>query len=161
MQSVSAERLLDPMPATMEAQNFSLPSVSGEVRTLKQYKGSYILVNFWSADCLICVAELSVLQDLYEQLQSEYDFEVIAIHAGSKLTEVNSLLKTNPVTYQVLMDNDLKMGHWGIPQLPTTYIVTPDGNFAYRAVGTRVWNAPSMVDRLRELMNGKKTSTLQ
>lgn len=159
--SVAAERLLDPMPTTMEAQNFSLPSVSGDIQTLEQLEGNYVLVNFWSADCLICVAELSVLQDLYEQLHSDFNFEIVAIHAGSKLQEVNDLLATNPVTYKVLMDNELKMGHWGIPQLPTTYIVTPDGSFAYRAVGTRVWNAPHMVDFLREVMNGKKSTTLQ
>ena len=158
---VAAERLLDPMPVTMVAQDFSLPSVSGDLQTLKQLKGSYVLVNFWSADCLICVAELSVLQDLYEQLQSDYNFEIVAVHAGPKQQEVGDLLKTNPVTYHVVMDNDLKMGHWGIPQLPTSYIVTPDGNFAYRAVGTRLWNSPHMVDFLREVMNGKESSTLQ
>lgn len=159
--AAAAEQMLDPMPSTMQAQDFSLPTVSGDVQTLKQFKGSYVLVNFWSAECQICVAELLVLQDLYEQLQTDYNFEIIAVHAGAKLPQVSALLKTNPVTYQVVMDNDLKMGHWGIPQLPTTYIVMPDGSFAYRAVGTRVWNAPSMVDFLRELMKGKKSTTLQ
>lgn len=158
---LAADRLLDPMPTTMAAQDFSLPSVSGDLQTLKQLKGSYVLVNFWSADCLICVAELATLQDLYEQLRSDYDFEIVAIHAGPKQQEVGDLLKTNPVTYNVVMDNDLKMGHWGIPQLPTSYIVTPEGNFAYRAVGTRVWNAPHMVDFLRQVMNGNESTTLQ
>ena len=158
---LAADRLLDPMPTTMVAENFSLPSVSGDLQTLKQFKGSYVLVNFWSTDCLICVAELSVLQDLYEQLKQDHDFEVVAIHAGPKLQEVSTLLKGNPVSYKVLMDNDLKMGHWGIPQLPTSYIVTPDGKFAYRAVGTRVWNAPHMVDFLRQVMNGNESTILQ
>ena len=160
-QATVAERLLDPMPSTMQARDFSLPAVTGGMRTLKQFEGSYVLVNFWSAECQICVAELAVLQDLYDQLRTENDFEIIAIHAGARLEEVSKLLQTNPVSYQVLMDNDLKMGHWGIPQLPTTYIITPDGSFAYRAVGTRVWNAPYMVDFLREMMNGNKSMTLQ
>ena len=157
--SAYAERLLDPMPATMVAQDFSLPTVSGEIQTLEELKGSFVLVNFWSAECQVCVAELGVLQDLYNQLKKQHKFEIVAIHAGSNLQNVTELLKTNPVTYTMLMDNDLKMGHWGIPQLPTSYLVTPDGNFAYRAVGTRVWNAPYMVDFLQEVMKGYESAT--
>ena len=51
----------------------------------------------------------------------------------------------------MVMDMDLQMGHWGIPTLPTSYLITPDGSFAYRALGTRKWNAPQMVDFLREI----------
>ena len=156
---LAAENLLDPMPPTMVAQDFSLPSISGNKQTLGQLKGSYVLVNFWSTDCLICVAELSALQDLYDQLHEKHKFEIVAIHAGPKLQQVNDLLKTNPVTYKVLMDNKLEMGDWGIPQLPTSYLVTPEGNFAYRAVGTRVWNAPYMVDFLHKVMKGYESAT--
>ena len=158
--SVHAEqRLLDPMPTTMEAQNFSLPAVTGEMQTLDQFKGSFVLVNFWSTKCQVCVAELGALQDLYDQLRKDYEFEVVAIHAGSNVEGVSSLLKTNPITYMLLIDKDLQMGHWGIPQLPTSYLVTPEGKFAFRAVGVRVWNAPNMVDFLREVMNGYESAT--
>lgn len=158
--AVKAEqRLLDPMPNSMVAQNFSLPAVSGELQTFEQFKGSFVLVNFWSTKCQVCVAELGVLQDLYEQLQKDYDFEIVAIHAGSNEQGVNSVLKTNPVSFMMLLDKELSMGHWGVPQLPTSYLVTPDGRFAYRAVGVRVWNAPHMVDFLREVMNGYESAT--
>ena len=59
----------------------------------------------------------------------------------------------------MLMDMDLQLGHWGVPQLPTSYLVTPDGSFSYRAIGTRVWNSPYMVDFLREVMKGYKSTT--
>ena len=154
-----AERLLDPMPSTMVAQDFSLPTVTGEFQTLEELKGSFVLVNFWSVECQICVAELGVLQDLYSQLKKQHKFEIVAIHAGPDLQNVLELLKTNPVTYKMLMDNELKMGHWGIPILPTSYLVTPEGNFAYRAVGTRIWNAPYMVDFLQEVMKGYESAT--
>ena len=159
LQAEELQRLLDPMPNTMEAQNFSLPTVSGEMQTLDQFKGSFVLVNFWSTKCQVCVAELAVLQDLYDQLHEEFNFEIIAIHAGSNEQGISSLLKINPVSYMMLVDEKLQMGHWGIPQLPTSYLVTPEGKFAFRAVGVRVWNAPNMVDFLREVMNGYESAT--
>ena len=155
----NAQRLLDPMPLTMMAQDFTLPAVNGEELTLKEYRGNFVLVNFWSTECVVCRAELTSLEDLYDQLRKDYKFEVIAIHAGPDVEGVAELMDLSPVSYQMLMDMELQMGHWGIPQLPTSYLVTPDGNFFYRAVGTRVWNAPYMVDFLREVMNGYESAT--
>ena len=146
-----AERLLDPMPPTMQAHEFTLPAISGENLTLSDLQGKFVLVNFWSTRCTVCRAELTTLQDLYDQMKANSDFEILAIHAGSDIKGVQEQLKINSVTYPMLMDMDLEMGHWGIPTLPTSYLITPDGNFAYRALGTRVWNSPSMVDFLREI----------
>ena len=146
-----AQRLLDPMPRTMRAHEFTLPSISGENLTLSDLQGKFVLVNFWSTECTVCRAELTTLQDLYDQMKAHNRLEILAIHAGSDIKGVQEQLKINPVTYPMLMDMDLEMGHWGIPTLPTSYLVTPDGNFAYRALGTRVWNSPFMVDFLREI----------
>lgn len=146
-----AERLLDPMPRTMQAHEFTLPSISGEDLTLSDLKGKFVLVNFWSTECTICRAELTTLQDLYDQMKESGKFEIVAIHAGGDVKGVEEQLEINPVTYPMLMDMDLEMGHWGIPTLPTSYLLTPDGNFAYRALGTRIWNSPFMVDFLREI----------
>lgn len=151
--AVHAERLLDAMPQTMKAQNFTLQNVTGEKLSLTDYKGSFVLVNFWATSCIACRAELTILQDLYEQLSEDYKFEVLAVHAGAYSPTLADVLKLNPVTYAVVTDESLALGHWGIPQLPTSYIITPEGNFAFRALGTRVWNAPYMVDYLRKFMD--------
>jgi len=51
------------------------------------------------------------------------------------------------------MDLNLELGSWGVPTLPTSYLIAPNGSFAYRAVGTRVWNSPVMVDFLRRVFD--------
>lgn len=151
--SVNAERLLDPMPRTMKAQNFTLPNTQGDDVSLTDFEGKFVLVNFWSTECTICRAELTTMQDLYDQMSSDGRLEIIAIHAGSDVQGVMEQLEINPVTYNMLIDMDLQMGHWGIPTLPTTYLVTPDGSFAYRVLGVRVWNSPGMVDFLRQVFD--------
>jgi peroxiredoxin len=148
-----AERLLDPMPQTMVAQDFTLTNVKGDKLSLSDYRGSFVLVNFWATSCLACRAELTIIQDLQDQLSKDYEFKVLAVHAGPYSPTLADVLKLNPVSYAVVTDENLQLGHWGIPQLPTTYIITPEGNFAYRAVGARVWNAPDMVDYLRLFMD--------
>lgn len=151
--TVQAERLLDPMPQTMVAQDFTLSTVNGEKLSLSDYQGSFVLVNFWSTSCIPCRAELTIMQDMQDQLSKDYPFKVIAVHAGAYSPTLLDILKLNPVSYAVVTDDKLELGHWSIPQLPTSYFITPEGNFAFRAVGTRVWNAPYMIDYLRDFMD--------
>lgn len=155
-----AAPILDRMPSnSMQAEEFSLPDVTGEMHSLSEYEGKYLLVNFWATSCVSCRAELLTLDDLREQLKDK-NFEVLAIHAGDDLEGVEEILEVNPVGYRILMDMDLVMGGWGVPALPTSYILDPQGRFHYRAVGTRVWNAPFMVDFLKEVMERDQTSDI-
>ncbi|GIR56273.1 MAG: hypothetical protein CM15mP63_2780 [Gammaproteobacteria bacterium] len=34
--------------------------------------------------------------------------------------------------------------NWGIPGLPTTFLLSPDGEMIYRAVGKRDFSSPDM-----------------
>lgn len=146
-----ADRLLDAMPRTMQAENFVLPYSTGGKLNLEDLQGKFVLVNFWTTKCAPCRAELSLLEDLRNQFADEDILEVVAIHAGPDVIGVNEHLDISPVNYPVVMDVNLELGHWGIPSLPTTYVLTPDGSFAYRAVGSRMWNSPQMVDFLKRV----------
>ena len=150
--SVSSQGLLDAMPRTMVATDFTLPTVTGDELTLHDLKGKFVLVNFWSTKCTICRAELTTLEAMYKEFKDDNILEIVTIHAGEDLKGVKELLEISPVSYPMAMDTDLTMGHWGIPSLPTSYLLTPDGNFAYRAVGSRLWNSPNMIAFLREII---------
>jgi peroxiredoxin len=47
-------------PATVgeKAPNFSLVQFDGKVFTLRDYRGGWVIITFWSVDCAPCVAEL-------------------------------------------------------------------------------------------------------
>lgn len=147
----SADRLLDAMPRTMQAENFTLPHSTGGKLNLEDLQGKFVLVNFWTTKCAPCRAQLSLLEDLRNQFADDDILEVVAVHAGPDVIGVNEHLAISPVNYPVVMDINLELGDWGIPSLPTTYLLTPDGNFAYREVGSRMWNSPQMVDFLQRV----------
>ena len=150
--ALNAQSLLDAMPRTMKAVDFKLPTASGGEISLQDLKGKFVLVNFWSTKCTICRSELTTLQVLYDEFKDDNILEIVTIHAGADLDGVVELLEISPVSYPMAMDVDLTMGHWGIPSLPTSYLLTPEGNFAYRAVGSRLWNSPTMIDYLRNII---------
>ena len=148
-------RLMDPFPPNVKAENFELYDLNGGKQKLSSYRGKYVLVNFWAISCNRCKSEMTTLQAAYEFLNNE-NFIVISIHAGDDVEGASSVAKINNITYPVLIDMDLALGHWGIPILPTTFLVDPEGNIAYRAVGSRVWNSPFMLDFLQGKLNSQK-----
>ncbi len=147
-------RLMDPYPPNVQAQNFKLFDIAGEQHELNDFRGKFVLVNFWAMSCNVCKSEMTTLQSAYELLDSN-KFMILSIHAGDNIDGVHSVVELNEITYPVLVDMELQLGEWGIPVLPTSFIVGPDGNIRYRAVGTRVWNSPFMIDFLRALLDSK------
>ena len=140
--------LMNPIPSKPAAIDFKLPDTHGKVHTLADFRGKYVLVNFWATWCGPCVKEMPALHQEYERLKKE-GLEVIGIHAGPGQEEVGEFLKQNPVGFTILIDNDLQMGSWGVPGLPTTYMLDPKGHQIFRAVGNRDWNSSEMTDFLR------------
>ena len=146
---------MDPFPPNIQAQNFKLLDISGDAHELVNFRGRYVLINFWAMSCNVCKSEMTTLQSAYELLENE-KFIVISIHAGDNIEGVLSTVKLNRITYPMLVDMDLRLGDWGIPILPTSFIVDPDGNIRYRAVGPRVWNSPFMIDFLQAMLDSNE-----
>ena len=147
-------RLFDEYPPNVLAENFNLPDLYGDKHELKEFHEKLLIVNFWAMSCNICKSEMTTLQSAYELIDSD-ELAIVSIHAGANYDGVKEILELNKVTYTVLFDTELQMGGWGIPILPTSFIVDPKGNIRYRAVGSRVWNSPFMIDFLQNLLNSE------
>ena len=149
---VHAARPLEPMPPTMVTKDFKLPDSHGEPHRLSSHLGRHVLVNFWTTECLPCRAELTTFEDMLELMEG-YPIDVLAIHAGDDFEGVQQFLDVTPVSYPIVFDTELTLGHWGVPILPTTFIVDPEGRFVFRAQGSQIWNAPYMIDFLKGLID--------
>jgi peroxiredoxin len=159
---LSAEEgpLMEPYPPNYAASNFKLSDINGEMHELKDFLGKFVLINFWSMSCNVCKSEMTTLQSAYELIDSD-DLVVISVHAGDPTDDVESVLTLNNIKYKVLFDTDLQLGDWGVPIMPTTFVVDPEGSIRYRAVGTRVWNSPFMIDFIQGMLDsGTKSSTV-
>lgn len=126
-----------------QAPDFTLNDAQGKPLSLSDFKGKYVLVNFWAHWCPPCIKEFPSMQTLYEQLGNE-NFEIIAIHAGEFADDLDAFLSKAGTTFPVVEDTNTSLSGWDVPALPTTYLVAPDGNIIYKAIGPREWEAEAM-----------------
>ncbi len=140
--SVEGPRMAAAM-ATLEAQDrdrrqakFTLTDLHGKSWTLKELRGSVVLVNFWATWCPPCRKEMPDLDALYKRFQ-EKGLVILAI-SDEKEETVRKFLEAHAVSYPVLLDTSRevnKMFH--VEGIPKTYIFDREGKLAAQAIDMR------------------------
>lgn len=141
------DMLMDPMPAANPAPDFNLMGMDGETYTLEDLKGKFVLVNFWATWCNPCKVEMPLLEKLHQTLKSE-KFTVLGLHVGPGPENIEEFKKLMPISFPIYVDMDLEV-NWGVPGLPTTFLMNPEGKLIYRAVGKREFASDEMVNFLK------------
>ncbi len=123
-------------PSKQSAVNFSLPDTTGNKHNLADYKGKWVIVNYWATWCKPCLAEIPQLVTLSKEYK---DHKVVVLGIDYESIELKDLLgfmHKHRMSYPVLRTNPMDAQKLGpVLGLPTTYVITPQGDIASTLVG--------------------------
>ena len=130
----------------MVAPNFKLKSLDGEEVSLSQFRGKYVLINFWATWCGPCKIEMPSLEALYQRFKNK-NFVLLAISNdmfGASI--VKPFIKANHLNFTILLDQRLKASNaFGVTSLPSTFMIDPKGEIIGALFGAEEWASPSNI----------------
>jgi len=109
---------------------FSLPGLDGKQHTLAPYRGKWIIINYWATDCPPCLQEIPELER-FHQAHKDTDAVVLGVnYEDIRPSWLEDFIKSVKMTYPVLRAEPDSVTPFGpIKVLPTTIIVSPEGEF--------------------------------
>ena len=112
-----------------------LPALgTGTATTTASFRGKYVVVNFWSPDCSLCVSELPAIQRAHEDLGSSVD--IVGIDVSDPTRAGIGFASRAGATYPQLVDQQGTIaGQYEIPGFPYTVILDPKGKLMVRHPG--------------------------
>ena len=119
--AVRWERVQKPFPP------FELADLSGKVWRLKDLAGKSLLINVWATWCGNCLAELPLLEEMYEKVKERADIQILTLNADENVGLVAPFVKEKSYTFPVLPAFSLVMGQLGLSGIPQNWIVDPKG----------------------------------
>jgi peroxiredoxin len=151
------DQTLTPVSNQPVAPDFDLKDPQGRPQRLADYRGKPLILNFWATWCPPCREEMPSMQRAHEVVAAE-GIAVIAVNVGEDADTIAAFLEDEPVDFPLPMDTDSKVAqHYHMQGLPTTYVIDPQGRLAYRAMGSREWDAPKLLDQVRALKQSPGT----
>ena len=120
---------------TEEPVDFSLEQLGGGTVSLSDYRGEWVVVNYWATWCAPCRKEMPELSDLHHERS---DVTVLGLaYEDIEDADFERFLEASPVTYPILkVDVYQPPQPFGAPRvLPTTIILDHAGRAVKAFVG--------------------------
>lgn len=130
----------------VDAPNFTLKNLEGKEVSLSEFRGKYVVVNFWATWCGPCKIEMPSLEALYQRFKNK-NFAMLAISNDMfGATVVRPFVKANKISFPILLDQRLKASNaFGVVSLPSTFMIDPEGKIMGALYGAEDWATPSNI----------------
>ncbi|HVB88395.1 MAG TPA: TlpA disulfide reductase family protein [Candidatus Dormibacteraeota bacterium] len=118
-----------PMPPFLVNDLNGVPVSSAALR------GKVVIVNFWATWCPPCQEEIPEMMELQKEFQGKLQIIGVSMDDGPA-EQVKQFADKIGMNYPIMMGSDqLSDEYGGIPALPTSFVVDPEGRVVQKHVG--------------------------
>lgn len=110
------------------APEFVLKDMGGNKVSLSQYRGSYVLIDFWASWCASCRLDNAEILKTHEQYGMK-DFEVISVSLDEDLKKWKRASEKDGISWVNLINESGStiVDDYNVLLIPTNYLLGPEG----------------------------------
>lgn len=128
-----------------------LKDLQGQVRTLAEFRGSVVVLNFWATWCEPCVEEMPSLQRLAERHAGQ-SVVVLGVNLGEGEVRIQSFVAKTGTTFPLLLDRDGEAKKaWRVSGVPSTFLIDRTGRIRQFVVGEVDFAEPAIERAITKL----------
>ena len=145
---------LDIEPQSFPAPPFTLHDAQGKARSLEDYRGKVIFLNFWATWCPPCRQEMPSMTRMAAALGGRQDFAMVALSVDDGWGPVQSFFDGKAPGFEVLLDKGGQVSRaYGTSKYPESYVIDRAGKVVAKFVGPREWSDPAALGYFRRLLD--------
>jgi thiol-disulfide isomerase/thioredoxin len=126
--------------AATPAPELQAQDLAGAPKTLADYRGKVVLLNFWASWCPPCLREMPSMERLRVKMAGR-PLAIVALDSAEAPEEVNAYLSRMTLGFPILLDPDgSNTRRWKVFALPTTFLLDAEGRVRYVLTGPTEWD---------------------
>jgi cytochrome c biogenesis protein CcmG/thiol:disulfide interchange protein DsbE len=118
--------------------------------SLADYRGQWVLVNFWASWCAPCETESPAIERFAREHRGELN--VLGINSEDNSVDADAFIEEHGLTWDMAKDTGDRSDAYGVLGFPQTFLVDPDGNLALIQRGPV--DRSFLEDRVQPLIEG-------
>jgi thiol-disulfide isomerase/thioredoxin len=138
--------------AATPAPELRAQDLAGVPKTLADYRGKVVLLNFWASWCPPCLREMPSMERLRVKMAGR-PLEIVALNSAEAPEEVNAYLARMKLGFPILLDPDgSNTKRWKVFALPTTFMLDAEGRVRYVLTGPTEWDEGEALGIIESLL---------
>ncbi len=109
---------------------------------LSDYRGKWLLINFWAEWCAPCLKEIPELNKLY-QARDQLNLELIGVsYDPLSHQQINAIVNKWSILYPIMATEPVPILPFSLPNsLPGNYLINPDGEVVAKLKGEQSYES--------------------
>ena len=131
--------------------NFSMITNEGNPVNLGDFAGKVTFVNVWASWCPPCVAEMRTIETLYSQVSDHEDIRFLMLSVDEERKSASDFMNKRGYSMPYQFPTSSIPIVFNSSVLPTTYVVSKEGQIVYMKEGIADYSSPAFRDWLIKL----------